>query len=179
MYVHFPAGGPKPHFYAELARALDALLTDETDRIANLSNAAALLWHSLPNINWAGFYLSDGGGEGGLVLGPFQGKPACTRIGPGCGVCGAAAARRQTVVVPDVHDFPGHIACDQASRSEIVVPLLATPRPGECGGDNAPEVYGVLDVDSPDVGRFDSDDAEGLALFAAVLRRHLGLGSSA
>ncbi len=165
MHVHFSRGGPKPHLYGELARALDALLTGETDRIANLANAAALLWEGIPDINWVGFYLSDG--EGGLVLGPFQGRPACTRIAPGRGVCGAAAVERHTVVVPDVHAFPGHIACDAASRSEIVVPL-----PASSGG----AVYGVLDVDSPTPARFDAEDAEGLALCVEVLRRHLGLG---
>lgn len=157
-------GAPKAELYPELAQALDALLTGETDHIANLANAAALLWHGLPEINWIGFYLSAGA-EGELVLGPFQGRPACTRIGPGRGVCGAAAASRQTVVVTDVHAFPGHIACDEASRSEIVLPLLAA------GGG----VYGVLDVDSPKVARFDDEDAKGLTLCVEVLRRHLGL----
>jgi GAF domain-containing protein len=157
------SGVPKAELYKDVVSSLDGLLTGETDHIANLANAAALLWLALLDINWVGFYLSDG--EGGLVLGPFQGRPACTRIAAGRGVCGAAAARRQTVVVPDVHAFPGHIACDSASRSEIVLPLLAADG----------SVYGVLDVDSPKLARFDEADAAGLADCVAVLRRHLGL----
>ena len=116
----------------------------EPDLIANAANVAALLFTRLPRVNWAGFYLL---GDGELVLGPFGGQPACTRIPLGRGVCGTAAVRRETVVVPDVHEFPGHIACDAASRSEIVVPLL---RDGE--------LLGVLDVDSPEVARFDEED---------------------
>lgn len=126
---------------ADLIRDLRALLGDETDLVANCANAAALLWHRLPGLNWAGFYLLRGED---LVLGPFQGKPACSRIAPGRGVCGAAAARRATVNVPDVRAFPGHIACDRASRSELVVPLLRDGR-----------LLGVLDLDSPLPDRFD------------------------
>lgn len=146
--------------YQMLAAQLDALLAGESDRIANLANAAALLWESLERINWAGFYL---GSAGELVLGPFQGRPACVRIPFGAGVCGTAAASRDTVIVADVHRFPGHIACDAASRSEIVVPLL---REGK-------ELLGVLDVDSPHEGRFDEGDRAGLELFVRVLLQHL------
>lgn len=139
--------------YARLAADLEALLAGESDLIANAANTAALLFDALPAINWAGFYFLRGGE---LVVGPFQGKPACVRIALGRGVCGTAAARRETIVVPDVHAFPGHIACDSASRSEIVVPLI-----GE-------RLLGVLDIDSPDPGRFDDADARGLERLAAV-----------
>lgn len=122
---------------------LRALIGDERDLVANCANAAALLWHRLPRLNWAGFYLLR---DGELVLGPFQGKPACTRIALSRGVCGAAATRRKTVNVPDVGHFPGHIACDSASRSELVVPLL---RDGV--------LLGVLDLDSPELARFDPE----------------------
>ncbi|SFI49539.1 GAF domain-containing protein [Planctomicrobium piriforme] len=145
----------KAEFYAQLQADLAALLADERDFLANMANSAALLFHSLQEINWAGFYLLKGGE---LVLGPFQGKPACVRIGLGRGVCGTAASSRQTVVVPDVHAFPGHIACDAASRSEIVVPLLK--------GD---DLIGVLDIDSPIAGRFDETDAAGLEAVARTL----------
>ena len=147
----------KTLLYRDLAAQLAALVEDESDPIANAANAAALIWHGLPDLNWAGFYFRRGAE---LVLGPFQGKPACVRIAIGSGVCGAAAARRETVLVPDVHEFPGHIACDAESRSELVVPLL------EDG-----EVIGVLDLDSPRLARFDQADREGcerlVALFAA------------
>jgi len=122
-----------------------ALLTGERDRIANAANVAALVYHSLPDLNWAGFYFMQGGE---LVLGPFQGKPACVRIALGKGVCGTAARDRKTIVVPDVDAFPGHIACDSASRSEVVVPIVT-------GG----KVIGVLDVDAPILNRFSGDDA--------------------
>ena len=141
--------------YCALVDQLRALLHDERDAIANMANAASLLYHSLPDLNWAGFYLMK---DGELVLGPFQGKPACVRIAVGRGVCGAAAERRETVVVEDVHAFPGHIACDAASRSEVVVPILV-------GGD----LVGVLDLDSPRLGRFDADDRAGLEAFVASL----------
>ncbi|MBS0376507.1 MAG: GAF domain-containing protein [Proteobacteria bacterium] len=141
--------------YAELHQALAGLLAGERDPIANLANAAALLYGMLPDLNWAGFYLVR---DGGLVVGPFQGQPACVRIAIGQGVCGTAAARRETVVVPDVHAFPGHIACDAASNSEIVVPLLVGTR-----------LAGVLDLDSPRLGRFGAADARGLEAFAARL----------
>ncbi len=141
--------------YAELEQALEGLLAGERDGIANLANAAALLYAMLPELNWAGFYLVRGEG---LVVGPFQGQPACVRIALGQGVCGTAAATCRTLIVPDVHAFPGHIACDAASNSEIVVPLLAGAR-----------LIGVLDLDSPRLGRFDAEDGRGLEAFAARL----------
>jgi len=145
----------KVAFYVRLHEELKAIVEAERDWIANTANCAAILFHSLPNINWAGFYFLKGED---LVLGPFQGKPACVRIGPGRGVCGAAAASRQTLVVPNVHNFPGHIACDAASNSEIVLPLLSGNR-----------LIGVLDIDSPLIGRFDEDDAVGLQTIVASL----------
>ncbi len=145
--------------YAELTGELDALLTGEPDGIANAANAAAAIYHSLPDLNWAGFYFLR---DGELVLGPFQGRPACVRIPLGRGVCGTAAAERRSVLVPDVHAFPGHIACDVASRSELVVPLLT-----EDG------LIGVLDLDSPFAARFDAADQAGCEALAAVLVRHL------
>lgn len=141
--------------YATLEKQLRALLAGESDFIANAANTAALLWHSLPDLNWAGFYRLAGDG---LVLGPFQGKPACVRIAPGKGVCGTAAATRQTVRVPDVSQFPGHIACDAASRSEMVVPLVKNG-----------QLLGVLDLDSPKLNRFDAADQAGLETLAQVL----------
>lgn len=152
---HLDATQHKPVFYRELERELAALIAGERDFIANLANSAALLYHSLPNLNWAGFYLLK---DGELVVGPFQGKPACVRIALGKGVCGTAAAQRKTVLVPDVHQFPGHIACDAASNSEIVVPMI---RNGE--------LLGVLDLDSPQLARFDDEDREGLERFVATL----------
>ena len=146
--------------YDDLARELDALLAGEPDRIANAANAAAALYHALPELNWAGFYFLQGDE---LVLGPFQGRPACVRIGLGKGVCGTAAAQRRSVVVPDVEAFPGHIACDTASRSELVVPLLQ--------GD---VLLGVLDLDSPRTGRFDETDRAGCEVLAQVIVSHLG-----
>jgi L-methionine (R)-S-oxide reductase len=141
--------------YAALESQLRALLHGEGDFIANCASTAALLWHSLPDLNWAGFYrLADGQ----LVLGPFQGKPACVRIQMGKGVCGTAAASRKAVLVPDVHEFPGHIACDAASRSEIVVPLVKDGR-----------LLGVLDLDSPKLNRFDTVDQTGLEKLVVVL----------
>jgi GAF domain-containing protein len=147
--------GPKPAQYRELNQQLAALIGDERDFVANMANMAALIFHQLPELNWAGFYLMSGGE---LVLGPFQGKPACIRIPLGRGVCGTAAATRETQVVPDVHAFPGHIACDADSRSEIVVPLL---HDGRC--------IGVLDLDSPKPGRFDKTDRVGLEAAAQFL----------
>lgn len=141
--------------YRDLEAALVSLIEGEPDALANLSNAAALLAHSLDAINWCGFYLLRGEE---LVLGPFQGKPACVRIPLGRGVCGRAALERATLVVPDVSRFPDHIACDPASRSEIVVPIL----------ENG-VLRGVLDVDAPEVGRFDRDDLIGLEKFVAAL----------
>ncbi len=140
--------------YASLASELAALLADEADLIANAANTSALLFDALPNINWAGFYFLK---AGELVVGPFQGKPACVRIGMGKGVCGTAAQQRRTIVVPDVDAFPGHIACDAASRSEIVIPLLAEDT-----------LLGVLDIDSPTPARFDEIDREGLERLAAI-----------
>jgi GAF domain-containing protein len=142
------AGTAKPQAYASLLAQARSLLEGERDAGANAANLAALLFHSLPDLNWAGFYWMK---DGGLVLGPFQGKPACVRIALGRGVCGTAAAGRRTVVVPDVHAFPGHIACDSASASEIVVPVLRGGR-----------LLGVLDLDSPRPARFDDEDARGL-----------------
>ncbi len=143
--------------YAELTQELCGLLDGETDRIANLANTAALIYHGLPDLNWAGFYLlPDGADE--LVLGPFQGKPACVRIKVGQGVCGTAVARGASVLVPDVHSFPGHIACDAASRSELVVPLRRNGR-----------ILGVLDLDSPLPARFDETDQAGCERLMAVL----------
>jgi L-methionine (R)-S-oxide reductase len=144
----------KPADYARLGEELAALLAGEKDLIANAANTAALIFDALPDINWAGFYFLKGGE---LVVGPFQGKPACVRIALGRGVCGTAAERRRTLLVSDVHEFPGHIACDTASRSEIVVPLVA-----------AGALLGVLDIDSPRPGRFDEADARGLESLAAL-----------
>jgi GAF domain-containing protein len=141
--------------YRDLTASLKSLLESETDALANLANASALLSGALERINWCGFYLVRGAE---LVLGPFQGRPACVRIALGKGVCGTAAARRETLVVADVHAFPGHIACDEASRSEIVVPILE-------GGS----LRGVLDVDSPEMDRFDAADRAGLEAFIEVL----------
>lgn len=140
--------------WSDLARDLSALLSGEHDLVANAANTAALIWDALPGLNWAGFYLYK---SGELVLGPFQGKPACVRIAIGKGVCGTAAARRTTMVVEDVHAFPGHIACDSASNSEIVVPLLR--------GD---ELLGVLDLDSPLHARFGAVEARGLEALAKI-----------
>ncbi len=146
--VTMAKGQTKGETYAELAALLRALIEGEDDFIANAANFSALLFHTLPDLNWAGLYLLKGGE---LVLGPFQGKPACVRISVGSGVCGTAAAARRTVLVENVHEFPGHIACDSASNSEVVVPLLK--------GD---ELLGVLDLDSPSLARFDAEDAKGL-----------------
>ena len=167
MSTHFPVPDftDKAAGYRELDAQLAALLAGEHDLIANTANTAALLYGALPDLNWAGFYLlhpsADARHDGGaqeLVLGPFQGKPACVRIALGRGVCGTAAAERRTQLVPDVHAFPGHIACDAASNSEIVVPLLR--------GDS---LIGVLDLDSPRLGRFDAVDQAGLERVAATL----------
>lgn len=145
--------------YNTLSKQLKALLEDEPNRIANLSNASALLGQFLDRINWVGFYLME---DGELVLGPFQGLPACVRIAVGKGVCGTAVAKRETMVVPDVHAFPGHIACDAASQSEIVVPMIKDG-----------EVIGVLDIDSPEKDRFSQQDKEGLELFVSVLVKYI------
>jgi len=148
---------PKADAYRELHSQLTALLAGERDALANFANMSALLYEALPDVNWAGFYFLRGPE---LVLGPFQGKVACVRIALGSGVCGTAAARRETVIVPDVHAFPGHIACDAASRSEIVVPLIHHGR-----------LLGVLDIDSPRSARFDQEDSAGLTPLVEVLLR--------
>ena len=148
----------KPKLYASLVVQLLSLLKDEHDLVANAANFSALLFNSLPNVNWAGFYFLKGDE---LVLGPFQGNPACVRIPMGQGVCGVAAQQLETIIVPNVHEFPGHIACDVASNSEIVVPLFDGER-----------LLGVLDLDSPLIGRFDDQDAEGLNELATVFVAH-------
>jgi L-methionine (R)-S-oxide reductase len=149
------ANQPKPALYAEIAGQVQALTAGEPDLIANLANTASLLYHSMPDLNWLGFYLLK---DGELVVGPFQGKPACVRIAMGKGVCGTAAARRAPVIVANVHEFDGHIACDTASNSEIVVPIV-----------RGTELIGVLDVDSPKFARFDAQDQAGLEKVVAVL----------
>ena len=145
----------KVALYRDLGRQLAALIEGEHDRVANAANMAALLYHGLPDLNWAGFYFTQGEE---LVLGPFQGQPACVRIPWGSGVCGTAAARGESVLVPDVHEFPGHIACDPVSQSELVVPLVEGGR-----------VAGVLDLDSPRLARFDDADRLGCEALVAVL----------
>jgi L-methionine (R)-S-oxide reductase len=153
-------GGTKIGLYDNLARAISGLLAGETDFTANLANAASAIYHALPSLNWAGFYLLRGSE---LVLGPFQGKPACVRIPLGSGVCGTAAIRCRPILVPDVHAFPGHIACDSASRSELVVPLIRDET-----------LIGVLDLDSPLLARFDALDQAGCETLVAIIVRHLG-----
>jgi L-methionine (R)-S-oxide reductase len=147
----------KTGIFAELRQQLAGLLEDERDGLANCANMTALLYQALPELNWLGFYLLR---NEELILGPFQGKVACVRIAMGKGVCGTAAERRETLIVADVHEFPGHIACDAASASEIVVPLVQAGR-----------LLGVLDLDSPRVNRFDRDDAAGLESLIEVLLR--------
>ncbi|MFE4810283.1 GAF domain-containing protein [Peribacillus simplex] len=151
--------GKKEKNYELVQKQLLALIEDETNQIANLSNAAALLNLFLDEINWVGFYLYE---EGQLILGPFQGLPACVRIPMGKGVCGTSAATEKTLRVEDVHQFPGHIACDAASRSEIVIPLMKDGK-----------LFGVLDIDSPIADRFDEMDQQGLEKFAEILSNHL------
>jgi L-methionine (R)-S-oxide reductase len=151
-----PASGDKRARYAELEATLRGLLQGEPDLIACAANMSSLLYWSLPELNWVGFYLVDAN-SGDLLVGPFQGKPACVRIPIGKGVCGTAAERRRTVVVRDVHAFPGHIACDSASNSEVVVPILDGGR-----------LVGVLDLDSPVRARFDDEDARGLEALVRV-----------
>jgi len=148
----------KTELYASLVAQLRGLLKGEYDFVANAANFSALIYHSLPDVNWAGFYLLQ---DDVLVLGPFQGQPACVRIPMGDGVCGFAAKQGETVIVPNVHEFPGHIACDSASNSEIVIPLFDGER-----------VLGVFDVDSPTLKRFDDQDAEGLNELVTVLAAH-------
>ncbi|MGZ5436197.1 MAG: GAF domain-containing protein [Pyrinomonadaceae bacterium] len=145
----------KRELYEQLATQLSALLAGERDLVANAANFSSLLFRSLPDVNWAGFYFAK---DGELVLGPFQGQPACVRIKIGQGVCGAGAAKCETVIVPNVHEFPGHIACDSASNSEIVVPLLKDSH-----------LIGLLDLDSPKLSRFDREDAAGLEQLVRIL----------
>jgi GAF domain-containing protein len=146
--------GSKPQIYRELALMAEGLFRGERDPIANAANLSALLWMGLSDLNWAGFYFLR---NSVLVLGPFQGKPACVRIELGKGVCGTGAAQRKSLIVPDVESFPGHIACDIASRSELVVPLIQGDR-----------LMGVLDLDSPSHARFDDEDAKGIEALAAL-----------
>ncbi len=162
-FASIPLSGDKPEQYAQLAAQAEALLAGESDRIANAANLSALVYHALPDLNWVGFYFYDGTE---LVIGPFQGLPACVRIPLDKGVCGAAASTRRTQRIADVHDFPGHIACDAASRSELVVPLVL---------DGA--LVGVFDIDSPVPGRFDVEDQEGLETIATLFVRSLGMNA--
>jgi GAF domain-containing protein len=155
--AHAPDYADKPAFYRELVAQARALTADEPDRVANAANVAALVFQALPRINWAGFYFLQ---REVLVLGPFQGKPACVRIPVGKGVCGTAVAEARSQRVADVHAFPGHIACDIDSRSEVVVPLR----------DAAGAIIGVLDIDSPEPGRFDAEDLAGVEALAAAVR---------
>ncbi|GLC88278.1 GAF domain-containing protein [Lysinibacillus piscis] len=159
MFAQINYEGSSTEQFDTLSKQLDALLTGESNMIANLSNASALLNQFLTTINWVGFYLTDGEE---LVLGPFQGLPACVRIPFGRGVCGTAAANGETVVVENVHAFPGHIACDAASQSEIVIPLIKEGK-----------ILGVLDIDSPIVNRFSAEDQAGLEKFVDTLLVHL------
>ncbi len=157
MYDYKIEAADKATLYSDLALALEGLVAGEPDGIANMANAAGLIFETLPDVNWVGFYRNIGGE---LVLGPFQGRPACIRIAFGQGVCGAAAETRQVRLVEDVHAFPGHIACDSASESEIVVPLI---RDGE--------LLGVLDIDSPKKARFDAEDEAGCVRLGEILAR--------
>src|SRR5436305_5435572 len=150
----------KADLYETLASQLSSLLAGERDLIANAANFSSLIFHSVPDLNWVGFYFAK---DGELVLGPFQGQPSCVRIKIGQGVCGAGAARCDTVIVPNVHEFPGHIACDSASNSEIVVPLMKDGR-----------MIGVLDLDSPLPSRFDEEDAAGLETLVPMLLSSVG-----
>jgi GAF domain-containing protein len=152
---HLDRSLPKPQLYTALCNELKALIADETDWIANLANASALLFDSLREVNWSGFYLLKGTE---LVVGPFQGKPACVRIAVGRGVCGTAAQQRTSIVVQDVNQFSGHIACDSASNSEIVIPMIKND-----------QLIGVLDIDSPITNRFDDEDRQGLEAVVEVL----------
>ena len=161
MYDFAPtATADKATLYDDMLSAADALTAGEPDPVANMANLAALLWQFLPDLNWAGFYRMV---DGELVLGPFQGKPACIRIPVGRGVCGAAAASRETQLIADVHAFPGHIACDAASASELVVPVIQ---------DGA--LVGVIDLDSPRPARFDAEDAAGIERLATLIAGRVG-----
>ena len=163
MFAAADLAGTKPEQYAQLLSQARALVAGESDRIANAANLSALVYHALPRLNWVGFYFYDGTE---LVVGPFQGKPACIRIALGRGVCGTAAETRQTQLVRDVHEFEGHIACDAASNSEIVVPLV--------NADGS--LFGVWDVDSPSVGRFDDEDRAGMEALCAVFMEAVKAG---
>ncbi|WP_299195754.1 GAF domain-containing protein [uncultured Erythrobacter sp.] len=158
-----PALG-KAELYRQLCDAADALTRDEVDGVANMANVAALIWEFVPELNWAGFYRMGANANGAkeLVLGPFVGRPACIRIPLGKGVCGTAASEGATQLVEDVHAFPGHIACDAASRSEVVVPVM-----------RAGEVAAVIDLDSPEAARFDAEDAAGLEKLAQILAERI------
>lgn len=160
MFVVETFSGSQEEMHDELVRQAQGLLQGERDLVANAANLSALIWQIVPDLNWAGFYFMK---KGELVLGPFQGKPACVRIPVGKGVCGGAVARRETMLVRDVHEFPGHIACDAASNSELVVPLIKNGR-----------VHGVLDLDSPKLARFDADDQAGIEALAAIWLRSVG-----
>jgi GAF domain-containing protein len=151
---------PKPELYRELAAQISALVQDETDSVANMANAAALIFHSVPRLNWAGFYLLKGGE---LVLGPFQGRTACVRIAFGRGVVGTAAEKRTVLRVGNVNEFAGHIACDTASQSEIVVPLTSEDA----------HLLGVLDIDSPELDRFDAEDEAGFREIGKIIAAKL------
>ncbi|WP_342543264.1 GAF domain-containing protein [Paenisporosarcina sp. FSL H8-0542] len=159
MFEKAAYAGNTEQQYNMLGKQLDALLSGESNVMANLSNASALLNQFFDRINWVGFYMMD---EGELVLGPFQGLPACVRIPVGRGVCGTTVAKKETMVVPDVHAFPGHIACDAASQSEIVIPIFKNG-----------EVIGVLDIDSPEKDRFHEEDRQGLEQFVSILMKHI------
>ena len=160
MFATSSLTGSKPEQYAQLLDQARGLVHGESDRIANAANLSALIYHAVPHLNWAGFYLFDGTE---LVVGPFQGLPACVRIPLDKGVCGAAASQRVTQRIEDVDAFPGHIACDSASRSELVVPLIHNG-----------ELVGVFDLDSPSLARFDAEDQAGLEAIAAVFVEALG-----
>ncbi|WP_017379940.1 GAF domain-containing protein [Paenisporosarcina sp. TG-14] len=159
MFAKTAYAGDRQQQYEMLSKQLDALLTGEPNVMANLSNASALLNQFFDRINWVGFYMMEGNE---LVLGPFQGLPACIRIPVGRGVCGSTVTKKETIIVPDVHAFPGHIACDAASQSEIVVPLIKNG-----------EVFGVLDIDSPEKNRFQKEDQQGLEHFVSILMKHI------
>lgn len=162
MFVLKPLDGTKSETYPQIIEQVQALIHDETDFLANFANTSSLLYHLLPEVNWVGFYLYR---EEQLILGPFHGKPACVRIAIGKGVCGTAAERKETVIVPDVHQFPGHIACDAASQSEIVVPMIKDGR-----------LIGVLDIDSPIKNRFDETDQTYLEKIVEILCSQSQLG---
>ena len=162
MYAFDVDTGSKPALYRDLLAAADALTAGEPDAIANMANLAALLWQYLPGLNWAGFYRAR---EGELVLGPFVGKPACIRIAMGQGVCGTAAATRETQCIADVHAFPGHIACDAESAAELVVPLVHDGR-----------LIGVIDLDSPARARFDAADVAGMEALASLIAGRIDEG---